>query len=890
MSQHALPPRRALRILQWFVRGEYLEEIEGDMEEIFQNLLEEMPEKAARRKYNWEVVRLFRPALVKHVSELLSKTHGIMIRNNLKIAWRSMAKQKGYTAIKLGSFALGVAACLLVALYLQHELRYDRQIPDHERIYRAAFHFQLPDMEGVSAFHSAPFAARAQEDFPEIEQVGRVNISTIHGAGGNNLKAEGMEVSLYEERVVYADPEILQLFQPRVIEGNIRKALAAPNTLVLTESRARKYFPRGNALGGVIYLNGNKEQPWTVSAVVEDVPSHSHLQYDVLLTQVERELWPGEQDAWDSNNYHTYLKLAEGTDPDVFVQKLNRLIDEYMIPTWKQAGYVAEDFPNEAIRYQLMPVADIHLHASGIQDAMVHSDVRRVRVFGFIAVFILLLACVNFVNLATARSANRAKEVGLRKTLGSVRRQLIGQFLTESVLLSTLGVVLGVIIASLALPFFNVTTGRQLVFHWWADGWWLVCLGTALVLGVLSGLYPAMYLSTFRPIQVLKGNLTTGVRRAGLRNGLVGFQFVTAMVLIFGTVVINRQMSFIHNTDLGFNKDQVLMIQGVTPMGESVYVFQEELAKTPGIQSVSVTDYLPIRHQEIKRNGNFFYHVGVQDEEGAQSQFWQVDENYLETFGLKLVEGKDFSAPYTANANQAIINEALVKNLQLENPIGEVITNGRDTLEVIGVVANFHYNSLKEEVHGVCLVVNPRTWDRSSMVVAKANTDNLPLVLADVETLWREYAPQEPLRYSFMDEEFDAMYEEVEQTQGLVSSLSLLAILIACMGLLGLSAYIAEQRAKEMTIRKVLGATVAGIFQRLTWNYLKIMLISAMLAFPLGWWLMKQWLADFEYSIPLSWWIYGLAALLTAAIILITVSRQALSVALANPSQTLRSE
>ncbi|MEL6538967.1 MAG: permease prefix domain 2-containing transporter [Bacteroidota bacterium] len=570
MSSHALPPSRALRILQWFVRSEYLEEIEGDLEELYQDYLEEMPPKQARRKYLWEVVRLFRPALVKHISELLSKTHGIMIRNNLKIAWRSMAKQKGYTAIKLGSFALGVAACLLVALYLRHELSYDRQVPDHESIYRVAFHFKLPDMEGISAFHSAPFAATAAAEFPEVVQAARLNISTLHGAGGNNLLTDDMEVSLYEERVVFGDPELLQLFRPKVLEGDLKKALAAPNTLVLTESRARKYFPRGGALGGVIYLNGNREQPWTVSAVVEDVPTHSHLQYDVMLTQFERELWPGEQDAWDSNNYHTYLKLQSGTDPEMFVGKLNRIIDEYMMPTWKAAGYVAQDFPNDGIRYQLMPIADIHLHASGVSDAQVHSDVRRVRVFGFIALFILLLACVNFVNLATARSAHRAKEVGLRKTLGSIRRQLIGQFLTESVLLSAMGVLLGVIIATLALPYFNYTIGEQLVFHWWTDGWLFICLGTAILLGVLSGLYPAIYLSTFQPIQVLKGALTTGVRRPGLRNGLVGFQFLTAMVLIFGTVVVNRQMDFIHSSDLGFNKEQV-QINRFAHRGSSLY-------------------------------------------------------------------------------------------------------------------------------------------------------------------------------------------------------------------------------------------------------------------------------------------------------------------------------
>lgn len=808
-----------------------------------------------------------------------------MLRNYFKIAWRNLSKQRLYSSIKIGGFALGIAACLLIGLYIRHELSYDLHYPQAPRIYRAVIDWNMPDAR--NSYLPAPFASALKRDFPEVEQTGRLLNSELFGAGNCQVRPSGKEQNTYEEGVFFADQELLDIFRINFIYGDPAHALSKPNTIVITKRKADKYFPNQDPVGKTLILNDNKSQPYEISGVIEDFPSNSHLQCDFLLTLKGVELWPGEQTYWLANNYHTYMLLRPGADAAKLQAKLSDIKDKYLLTNVRGTGNtkLAEMFGK--VHFEIQALKDIHLRSAGIDDGASRGDIQLVWLFGAVAGFVLIIACINFINLSTARSANRAKEVGLRKTIGSDRGSLIRQFLSESLLFSILSFVLGTLLAWILLPYFNTLSGQSLRFPW--NDWWLapLLIVSAVVVGLLAGLYPSFHLSSFQPIDALKGNISRGNRRSNMRSVLVVFQFTISIALIVGTFVIYRQVRYILDKKVGFEKDQVLLLQGANAMGDRVLAFKKAVLQLPGVKNSTVSDYLPVAG--TKRDDNLFSEEGRSAVDVPVSgQIWEVDHDYVKTMGMELVAGRDFSVNMPTDSQAVIINQTMAKRLGLKDPIGKRITNTGSVWTVIGVVADFNFESLKESIRPLCMVIGK--GNSRSIVSIKANTADMRLLVQSITSLWKDFAPHQPVRYTFLDQRFARMYADVERTGRIFTSFAVLAIIVACLGLFGLSAFMAEQRTKEIGVRKVLGASVSSIVALLSKDFLRLVLIAIVIASPLAWYIMNRWLDNFAYHINIEWWVFILAGLMATAVALLTISFQSAKAARMNPVQSLRSE
>ncbi len=809
-----------------------------------------------------------------------------MIRNYLKIAIRQLRKQKLYAAIKIGGFAMGIAACLLIALYIKEETSFDRSYPDSGRIYRVYGAFNDNGKIEKGTDFPAPMGKVLKSDFPEVELSGRLMPNSLMGAGSNELRSADKLQNTYEEGFTYADQEMLDILKLPMVYGKRENALKEPLTMVISKSKADKYFPGQDPVGKVMYINNDKSKPYKIGGVMQDIPKTSHLnKYDILLTLKGMEFGKGEQNNWGQDNYPDYILLRVGTNIKQFEKKItNDIVKNYFLPNMMHDG--VKDAEKQAAKYtlHLQPISDINLYSYDIEDEMSHGDIRFIWLFGAVAGFILIIACINFINLSTAKSANRAKEVGLRKVVGSLRSSLISQFLTESLIYSFFSFGLGIIFAWLLLPYFNTLASKSLTMPW--GEWWLIptMVISAFIVGIVAGLYPAFYLSGFKPVQVLKGSISAGSKSSVLRNSLVVFQFTTSIILIISTFVIYNQMQYILNRKVGFDKDQVVMIQGTNTLGDHIKSFKNELSKLSSVKSASISDYLPVNG--TKRNGNTFYNEGrTKLDAGVGGQFWQIDDTYLKTLGVKLVAGRNFSYAMAGDSGALIINQTMAKKLNLKDPIGKRITNG-GIFRVIGVVEDFNYESMRGNIDPIALHfgISP------SIVSVKVGGSDMKNTNESITSVWKKYSPDQPIRYAFLDEQFANMYADVQRTGRIFTSFAVLAIIIACLGLFALSAFMAEQRSKEIGIRKVLGATIGNITTLLSYDFVKLVLIAIIIASPIAWWAMSKWLQDFAYKIPISWWIFVLSGIVAIAIALFTVSFQSIKAALMNPVKSLKAE
>ena len=726
-----------------------------------------------------------------------------------------------------------------------------------------------------------------ENEFPEIESAGRIMPNQLfYGAGNNQLmSAEKME-STYEEGFTYADQKILDILKLPMVYGDRKTALSKPNSIVLSREKAEKYFPGENPVGKVMYLNNDKSKPYAVGGVMENFPSNSHLGWNFFLTLTGVEFWPGEQTTWRASNYEVYVLLKPGAHIEQLEKKMTSvLIQKYILPSMKEAGQADAENIAKAGFLKLQPIRDVHLKSYDIQDAYTHGDIRFVWLFGSIALFILVLACINFINLSTAKSANRAKEVGLRKVVGSQRQNIIRQFLTESIIYSVISFIVGIGLAMLLLPYFNSVAAKALTIPW--KEWWYLPIITvsAVLVGIAAGIYPSYYLSAFKPVRVLKGDVSRGSKNSVLRNSLVVFQFTTSIVLIVGTFVIYSQMKYILNTRLGYDKDQVLLLQSTHTLGDQVKPFKNELEKLANVKSVSVSDYLPVTG--TKRNGNSMYNEGKTSEEsGVGTQVWIGDDDYINTLGMKIIKGRNFSMERQADSMSVVINQTLADKLGIMEPDGRRITNGWEIFTVVGIMEDFKYESMKMSVQPLLL----RPGNSNSIVSVKVSTTDMAAVLTAVTGVWKKFAPNQSIRYTFLDERFGNMYADVRRTQKIFTSFAVLAIIIACLGLFALSAFMAEQRRKEVGIRKVLGASVTQVTSLLSRDFIRLVLVALVIACPIAWWAMDKWLQDYVYRVNLSWWIFAAAGLLVIVIALLTVSFQSIQAAIRNPVKTLRSE
>lgn len=874
------PPRYAHRFLRWFCREDYLEEIEGDLMEVYQKMYAASP-RQAKMVFIVSVIRLFRPAFIR-TFQPYSPLY--MYGNYFKISWRNLVRQKSYSFIKIGGLALGIAACCLIALYLRHELSYDKQYPTD--VYRMIGVFRDDDAVEKSVYFPPPFAA-ALKEFPEVISVARYNDVVLFDAGEALIRRTDASINTLEDRLAYVDSSLLTILKLPMVYGSREHALDEPRSIVITRSKADKYYPGVDPTGQLLIIN-DQPQPYKIGGVIEDFPSTSHIQFDFLVTLTELEFWRGEQSWWGASNYPTYIKLRPGVDPNDFADKVTKgIIEKYIVPHILANSNMSEAQVREHMSrgtLTLQPLTDIYL-GHDVDDGLPHGDPKLVWAFAAIAIAILVIACINFINLSTARSANRAKEVGLRKVMGSYRSHLVNQFMTESVLFVMISFVAGIALATLLLPFFNAMTGKSIAFPW--TEWQLLVptLGVLVVVALLAGVYPSFYLSAFRPIQVLKGNLRMGSRNPATRSTLVIFQFATSIVLIVGTFIIYRQMEYMLNKKLGFEKEQVVLLQGTGVLADQVKAFKDELRSLSHVSHVSVSDYLPIG--DTKRNGNTFWREdNVRKERGVYGQFWRADEDYVETLGLRIVEGRDLDPNRASDSSGALINQEMVRQLMLEKPIGARITNSGDLWTVVGVVEDFHFESMKQKISPICIVLGTSP----DMISVKVNTSNFPAALAAIEKVWKQFAPQQPFNYSFLDERFAAMYADIERTGFIFTCFAVFAVIVACLGLFGLSSFMVEQRSKEISIRRVLGASVQNIFRLLTHHFVKLVVFSFILAVPAAWYLMDQWLRDYAFRIDIPWDVFLYAGGAAVLIALLTVSVQSLKAAFANPVESLRSE
>lgn len=807
-----------------------------------------------------------------------------MIKNYIKTAFRNLLKNKGFTAINILGLALGLATCLLIVFYVFDELSYDRYNAKGDRIYRINNDIKFGGIENSYAVSPAPMAAALKASFPEVEQVVRFRMR-----GGFQVKKGNQNIQEYN--MVYSDPTVFDVFTLPMIQGNPATALKEPKSVVINEKMALKYFNRTNVVGQVLTFDDTAL--YKVTGVIKDVPKQSHFNFDFFISMST--LQESKEIAWFSNNFNTYVVLRQGTDPKVFKKKLPLFLRKQAGPQLQSILHTTfDEFEKKGdyFRFSLTPLKDIHLHSNRVAELGGNGNIEYVYIFSAIAVFILLIACVNFMNLSTARSANRAKEVGVRKVLGSARKNLITQFLTESIMVTLVAAIIAVFAAWGSLSLFNQLSGKELEVTSGIMLWFIpIMILLIIFIGFLAGAYPAFFLSGFRPIEVLKGKLTAGLKAGFLRSFLVVFQFAISIFLIIGTLVIYDQLKFIQNKDLGYNRDHVMIVQRIWVLADKDKSFRQEVSQLAGVKSASLSGYLPTSN--AGNSSTLFKDPVIDQKRSVLSQIWFVDANYVPTLGIKMVAGRNFSDKMPTDTSAIIINEAEAKQLGYANPIDQTLYMPNDNMaktmkkyHIIGVMKNFNFRSLRETVTPMALFLAD---DRGAMTV-RVNTTNMAGLVDQIKTKWKQFAPNQEFNYSFMDKEFESLYRS-EQRMGKISiAFTSLAIIIACLGLFGLAAYAAEQRTKEIGIRKVLGASISGIVRMLSKDFIMLVLIAILIAAPCAWLAMHSWLQGFAYHQTFQWWIVALAGIAAVLIAFATISFQSIKAALANPVKSLRSE
>lgn len=808
-----------------------------------------------------------------------------MFKNYFKVALRNLWKNKTFSFINMAGLAIGLSCFLLIALYVLDELSFDKYNKYADRIYRINSDIRFGGADLHMPVTADPMGEVLKKDYPQIEQYTR-----IYNSNGNKLIKKGNEY-INENRVAHVDSTFFDVFTLPAISGDTHTALNEPNTVVVTESTAKKYFGTTDVIGKTIETND--KVAYKITAVIKDIPQNSHFNFDFLFSMKNVDYQWGQ---FLSHNFHTYLLLKKGTDPKQFEKYFEQYIVKYVMPQAKQFMQVGsiEDFrkAGNRLEYSMIPLTKIHLYSDRTFELSPTGNIQYVYIFSAVAIFILLIACVNFMNLTTARSANRAREVGIRKVLGTERKKLITQFLSESVLMVLFSLILAILISTAALHLFNTIANKQMTITSLFSPLILpLLIALPFVVGLLAGSYPAFYLSAFRPIQVLKGKLSSGSKHSSFRSVLVVFQFVTSIILIVGTIVIYKQLHFIQNKNLGYNKDQVLIIDDVYALKQNTEPFKNEVLQMPGVTSGTFSSFLPVSNSS--RNDNTFAKEAVMDSKnGLDMQNWTIDYDYFKTLGLELKSGRNFSKDYGTDSSATILNETAVALLGFQDPIGKKIYSSPDNagkvtaFTIIGVVKNFNFESLHQAIGPLAFFLGKST----GMASFKVKAANVPVLLKSIAATWKSMGSGMPFHYRFLDDSFNEMYDNERRVGKIAISFSFLAIFIACLGLFGLATFIAEQRTKEIGIRKVLGASVNGIVQLLSKDFVRLVLIAFVIATPLAWYFMNKWLQDFSYRVKIGWWVFALAGVIALFIALFTVSFQAIKAALTNPVKNLRTE
>lgn len=806
-----------------------------------------------------------------------------MLQNYFKIAWRNLLRNRAFSAINIIGLAIGLASCMLISLYVLDELSFDRYNEKADQIVRVIFKGTMQGGKINEAHVMPPTAQTLKADYPEVLEATR-----LRQAGAPTVIISDKQYT--GDYMAFVDSNFFQVFTLPLLKGDKKTALAEPNTLVLTKKISETYFGNQDPIGKVITFKGSKT-PFKVTGLIDRVPENSHFHYEIFASMSSFE--DSKSPSWMISEFFTYLVLQKGYDYKKLEAKFPQTVDKYMGPQLKQAmGVTMAEFRKSGnnIGLYLQPLTDIHLHSDFGYDLGNNGDIKYVYIFGAVAIIMLIIACINFMNLSTASASKRAREVGVRKVMGSQKKELIGQFLLESILLFSIALIFAIVIGIIALPLFNELSGKNLNMQFSQISSFLPqLLLFGLIIGIMAGSYPAFFLSSFKPISVLKGKVTTEKGSISLRSGLVVVQFFISITLIIGTTVVYKQLKYIQNKKLGYNKDQVLVLPDAWALGKNQNAFKQELLRDQRVVSISSSSYIPAGPSY---NNNYMVYPDDKNTQLVKTLRYDVDASYIPTLGMEMAAGRNFSKDFGNDSSGVILNETAAamlgwKNNALDHSITNTNNEGnKGTFRVIGVVKDFHFKSMHEKITPLVMVLSK---DAGTMIV-KLQAKDVSGLLAQMERKWNEFKPEAPFSYSFLDERFNNTYQAEQKTGLILGIFAGLTIFVACLGLFGLATFTAQQRTKEIGVRKVLGASVGSIVVLLSSEFLKLVGIALVIASPAAWYIMTEWLQDFEYKISIEWSVFGLAGLLAVAVALLTISYQSIKTALIDPVKSIRME
>lgn len=815
-----------------------------------------------------------------------------MLKNYFKVAFRNLTKQKVYTFINVLGLSVGIASCLLITMFVVDEFSYDKFHANAENIYKIALERKYPNHITNYAVIPHSYADVIARDFPEVEQT--VKMSGNFNNVLVNYTNDKQELKQFEENfIMAADSNFFDVFSIKLLQGDPKKVLVNPTDMVVTEETAKRYFGDSPAIGKTLRIFN---QDFAITGVCENVPENSHFKFDFLGKWTDEVFAGGLRTNFTTFSAHVYVVLKQGADPKALEAKFPAMVDNYAAAQIEQdLGKSWEDYKKEGngYRYTLQPLTSIHLDPSNIEAKMrPGGNINYVYFLICIAVLILVIACINFMNLATARSAERAREVGVRKTMGSLKGQLVSQFLVESILISLIATGLAIGFAQIALPYFNTLAGKSLEFTFsplFVGG----LLAVALFVGFMAGSYPAFALSAIQPILVMKGNFSANAKGSWLRNGLVIFQFFISIVLIVGTTVVSQQMKFMQNKSLGYDKERVVVIERAFALGQQTQTFVDEVKRIPGVERAASSFSL------LGRQGDFFgaQFIPEGSSEILTTKSMGIDDKFAETIGFEFIEGHGYSED-TNDSLSIILNETAVKTMEIKDPIGKKLKQIQRTPQgsvevfytIIGVIKDFNFQSLRDPITPLTIQSVESFGGGAAYVIARVKGETLTSTIENIEAKWKELAPDQLFKFVFLDQNLMAQYEAEKQAGRVFAIFSSLAIVIACVGLFGLSAYTASLRTKEIGVRKVMGASVPSIVLLLSKEFTKLILVAFVLSVPIAWYLMSQWLSGFAYRIQLGVGIFLFAGFIALLISWLTVSYQSIKAAIVNPIKSLRSE
>lgn len=795
-----------------------------------------------------------------------------MIKNLILVAIRNFKRDKWYSILNILGLTIGITFSLFLIFYIKDELSFDRYNKKADRIYRINSYIKEPDKDVVKiAATPLPMGPVLKKDYPEVEEA-------VRFAGTGKTMYKNGDLHIYEDKIFYCDSNVFKVFTYHFIDGDAHTALVEPNSMVLTESTATKFFGKTQSIVGKS-LQNDKGDIYKVTGVIEDVPKNSHIIFNLLISISS--LPKDFVNSWNGFNLYSYVLLRANTNAAAFEKKLLPLYGKYLAPFFAQFDI--------KIHFGVQPVTAIHLYSDMIHEPEELGSISYIYIFAAVALFMLIIACINYMNLTTARSARRAKEIGIRKVTGSTQTQLVAQFLVESTLTAFIALLISVGLIALFLPTFNSISGKFISFNSLLEsGTFLILLAIVVLVGLMGGSYPAFYLSRFNPVNILKGSLSKSSSNVTLRRALVVVQFTISMIMLICTWVVYGQLKYLRDKDLGFNKEQVLSLSANAnnDIRSKILAFKNEIQKNPGILAVSTAQTTP--------GGQFvnFNLFSIESENGFKDKgvdSYGIDENYFKTLGMQIKKGRNFSS-LSDTLRSIIVNENMVKYFGWDNAIGKKVKFSGDTsgnyLEVVGVVKDFNQKSLYNPIEPLILFYSPN----SNGIQIKLSSNNIPSTIAAIEKSWKAAFPDLPFSYTFLDQDFDSQYAADQKRGKIFTAFSILTILITCLGLLGLIAFTTEQRQKEISIRKVMGAGVRQIVPLITSNFILLVGISCLIAFPIAYLFMDKWLKIFPYNTGLTIMPFLLSAIAVLLITMLTVIFHTVKAAVANPAKSLRTE